>query len=176
MTCTNFASTMVTLLVSNPLLPQLDLSCLRIVSCGGSPLPPATVKRAIAAFGCPFFISYGMTETCGKISMSLVPRDCSHLRYTETLAGMSIRVRPAVPRELHYTAFSTYMIIIGQNTCSTLHLITCSAVHWRISVTHIDVHATTCNCCLHGGAYLMPFCCQHGSAYSSPCDVSLHCP
>ncbi|DBA84018.1 TPA: hypothetical protein ACH3X1_006502 [Trebouxia sp. C0004] len=77
--CTNFASTMVTLLVSNPLLPQLDLSCLRIASCGGSPLPPATVRRAIAAFGCPFFISYGMTECCGKISMSLLPMDCSNL-------------------------------------------------------------------------------------------------
>ena len=83
MSVTNFASTMVTLLVSNPLLPQLDLSCLRLVSCGGSPLPPATVRRAIAAFGCPFFISYGMTECCGKISMSILPKDCSHLRYME---------------------------------------------------------------------------------------------
>lgn len=72
---------MVTLLVSNPLLPQLDLSCLRLVSSGGSPLPPATVRRAIAAFRCPFFISYGMTECCGKISMSILPKDCSHLRY-----------------------------------------------------------------------------------------------
>lgn len=82
-TVTNFASTMVTLLVSNPLLPQLDLSCLRLVSCGGSPLPPPTVKRAIAAFGCPFFISYGMTECCGKISMSILPKDCSQLRYIQ---------------------------------------------------------------------------------------------
>ena len=81
MSVTNFASTMVTLLVSNPLLPQLDLSCLRLVSSGGSPLPPATVRRAIAAFRCPFFISYGMTECCGKISMSILPKDCSHLRY-----------------------------------------------------------------------------------------------
>lgn len=85
--CTNFASTMVTLLVSNPLLPQLDLSCLRIASCGGSPLPPATVRRAIAAFGCPFFISYGMTECCGKISMSLLPKDCSNFRYVHVLFG-----------------------------------------------------------------------------------------
>ena len=83
MSVTNFASTMVTLLVSNPLLPQLDLSCLRLVSSGGSPLPPATVRRAIAAFGCPFFISYGMTECCGKISMSILPKDCSHLRYMQ---------------------------------------------------------------------------------------------
>ena len=83
---TNLASTMVTLLVSNPLLPQLNLSCLRLVSSGGSPLPPATVKRAIAAFGCPFFISYGMTECCGKISMSILPKDCSHLRYMHCLS------------------------------------------------------------------------------------------
>ena len=82
MSCTNFASTMVTLLVSNPLLPQLDLSSLRVVSAGGSPLAPATVKRAIAVFGCQFFVSYGMTECCGKISMSLLPDDCSALRYS----------------------------------------------------------------------------------------------
>ena len=78
--CTNFASTMVTLLVSNPLVPQLDLTSMRVVSSGGSPLPPAMVKRAIAVFGCQFFISYGMTECCGKISMSLLPDDCSGLR------------------------------------------------------------------------------------------------
>lgn len=79
--CTNFASTMVTLLVSNPLVPQLDLSSLRIVSSGGSPLPPAMVKRAIAIFDCQFFVSYGMTECCGKISMSILPDDCSSLRF-----------------------------------------------------------------------------------------------
>ena len=93
---TNFASTMVTLLVSNPLLPQLDLSCLRLVSSGGSPLPPAIVKRAISAFRCPFFISYGMTECCGKISMSILPKDCSHLRY-EHAAPCSLAGSPVLP-------------------------------------------------------------------------------
>ena len=29
--------------------------------------------RAIAVFGCEFFLSYGMTECCGKISMSILP-------------------------------------------------------------------------------------------------------
>lgn len=29
--------------------------------------------RAIALFGCEFFLSYGMTECCGKISMSILP-------------------------------------------------------------------------------------------------------
>jgi acyl-coenzyme A synthetase/AMP-(fatty) acid ligase len=65
---------MVTLLVTNPLLPVTDTSSLRLLSCGGSPQSPAVVHRAVAAFGCEFFLSYGMTECCGKISMSLLPR------------------------------------------------------------------------------------------------------
>ena len=40
---TNLASTMVTMLVNNPLAPQLDLTSLRILSCGGSPQSPAGV-------------------------------------------------------------------------------------------------------------------------------------
>ena len=35
-TVTNMASTMLTMLVSNPLLPVLDLSSLRVLSCGGA--------------------------------------------------------------------------------------------------------------------------------------------
>ncbi|KAL4853302.1 4-hydroxybutyrate--CoA ligase 2 [Chlorella vulgaris] len=71
---TNVASTMVAMLVNNPLVEQLDLTSLRVLSCGGSPQSPAVVKRAIAVFGCEFFLSYGMTECCGKISMSILPR------------------------------------------------------------------------------------------------------
>ncbi|MEW5315631.1 MAG: hypothetical protein WDW38_007045 [Sanguina aurantia] len=71
--CSNVASTMVTLMVNSPLLPALDLTSLRILSCGGSPLAPAVVRRAVGALGCEFFVSYGMTECCGKISMSILP-------------------------------------------------------------------------------------------------------
>ena len=83
---TNLASTMVTMLVSNPALPATDLSSLRLVSCGGSPLPPATVAAAIAAFRSQFFVSYGMTECCGKIAMSLLPEGGSALPPNEQLA------------------------------------------------------------------------------------------
>lgn len=57
MSVINFASTMITLMVSNPLIPVLDLTSLRLVSCGGSPQSPATIIKAIAAFGCEFFVS-----------------------------------------------------------------------------------------------------------------------
>lgn len=52
---------------------QVDLSHLRLLSCGGSPQSRAVIARAIASFGCEFFVSYGMTECCGKISMSILP-------------------------------------------------------------------------------------------------------
>ena len=65
---------MVALLANNPLLRATDLSSLRVLSCGGSPQSPAVVDAAVAALGCEFFLSYGMTEACGKISMSILPR------------------------------------------------------------------------------------------------------
>lgn len=74
-TCFNVASTMAAWMSSSPLVPSLDLSCLRVVSCGGSPQPDSVVHRCIAAFGCEFFVSYGMTECCGKISMSILPEE-----------------------------------------------------------------------------------------------------
>jgi acyl-CoA synthetase (AMP-forming)/AMP-acid ligase II len=40
-------------------------------------LAPAVVVRAIAVFGCQFFLSYGMTECCGKISMSILPQEAA---------------------------------------------------------------------------------------------------
>lgn len=58
----NLASTMVAMLVNNPLLPSLDLTSLRVLSCGGSPQTPAIVRKAIAVFGCEFFVSYGKSQ------------------------------------------------------------------------------------------------------------------
>ena len=73
-TVTNVASTMVSLMLSSSTTMQLeDLSSLRLMSCGGAPLAPATTLRAMATLGCEFFLSYGMTECCGKIAMSLQP-------------------------------------------------------------------------------------------------------
>ena len=59
---TNMASTMALLCVNNPLAALVDTSSVRIMSCGGSPLPPAAVRRAISVLGSEFFMSYGMTE------------------------------------------------------------------------------------------------------------------
>jgi non-ribosomal peptide synthetase component E (peptide arylation enzyme) len=59
---TNLASSMVPLLLDTD-VTEYDLSPLRMLSCGGSPPPPNDVVRAIAAFGCPFFVSYGGSKS-----------------------------------------------------------------------------------------------------------------
>lgn len=40
----NVASTMAAMMATQPLIPALDLSCLRIASCGGSPQAPVVVR------------------------------------------------------------------------------------------------------------------------------------
>ena len=50
-TISNVAATMVTLMVSSPWCQLVDFTTLRILSCGGSPLVPATVKKAIKPMG-----------------------------------------------------------------------------------------------------------------------------
>ena len=71
-TVTNVASTMATLLLTHPGVEKRNLGSLQLLSCGGAPLNRETTLRAIAVFGCEIFQSYGMTECCGKISMSLL--------------------------------------------------------------------------------------------------------
>jgi len=98
-TATNLASTMVTLLYHNPLGGSFDLSSLRIISCGGSPLGGITaIARAVSIFGCEFFVSYGMTECCGKISMSKLSSEprLTNLDLAERLASVSTSGRPFI--------------------------------------------------------------------------------
>ena len=71
-TCFNCASTSMLLLAHS--YQNEDLSSLRIISCGGSPLSTTDVQFVMTTFQpAEFFCSYGMTECCGKISMSLLP-------------------------------------------------------------------------------------------------------
>eukprot|EP00438_Fugacium_kawagutii_P034046 Skav224284 [mRNA] locus=scaffold1019:105100:108288:+ [translate_table: standard] len=75
-TATNMATSMVNLLLASPSSSSLDgrFPNLRLVSCGGAPLSKASLLRAQRLFGCEFFQSYGMTECCGKISMSMLTK------------------------------------------------------------------------------------------------------
>ena len=71
-TISNIAATMMSMLNASTATTYFDMSALRLVSCGGAFTPPDVFKRGISAFGCQLFNSYGMSETCGKISISLL--------------------------------------------------------------------------------------------------------
>ena len=59
--------TMVVRLLESPLARQRDLSSLRTLMSGGSPVPEALVRRAKEEFGCRFTITFGQTELNGVV-------------------------------------------------------------------------------------------------------------
>ena len=71
-TVSNMASTMITLITLDPDVETRDFTSLALLSCGGAPLNRTNMERALRIFECEYFLSYGMTECCGKISMSLL--------------------------------------------------------------------------------------------------------
>ena len=66
--------TMLNSLLASPDLGKRDLSSMRLLGYGASPLPPATIREAMQTFGCPFLQMYGTTELLGMSSM-LFPSD-----------------------------------------------------------------------------------------------------
>ena len=55
-------------LLATPTLPSTDLSSLRMVFYGASPISEDVLVKCMAAFGCAFCQVYGMTETTGAIT------------------------------------------------------------------------------------------------------------
>jgi long-chain acyl-CoA synthetase len=56
------------LLLATPALPQTDLSSLRLIFYGASPISEDVLVKCMGAFGCAFCQVYGMTETTGAIT------------------------------------------------------------------------------------------------------------
>jgi len=61
--------TMIVLLLADPDLKNHDLSSLRTIRYGASPIAPDILKRAIAAFGDVFLQGYGLTEASMPITL-----------------------------------------------------------------------------------------------------------
>jgi acyl-CoA synthetase (AMP-forming)/AMP-acid ligase II len=53
---------------------RYDVGAMKLLGYGASPLPPATIREAMARFGCPFLQMYGTTELLGMSHM-LFPSD-----------------------------------------------------------------------------------------------------
>jgi len=54
--------TMITMCVAGGALADADLSAMRLMVYGASPMPAEVQRRALPAFGCDFMQAYGMTE------------------------------------------------------------------------------------------------------------------
>ena len=60
--------------IRSPLLVTLDISCLRCLLYGASPIPEEQLRECMQALNCGFVQMYGMTETSGTIT-ALSPED-----------------------------------------------------------------------------------------------------
>ncbi|WP_432677270.1 long-chain-fatty-acid--CoA ligase [Rhodococcus pyridinivorans] len=58
----------INMLVEMPDLSDYDLSALRLVAYGASPITPTQLARAMDTLGCRFVQRYGMTETMGALT------------------------------------------------------------------------------------------------------------
>jgi acyl-CoA synthetase (AMP-forming)/AMP-acid ligase II len=71
-TITNLVPTMLGELVQLAETGRHDLSSLRLMLSGGAPISGALVERTLAALGCDYAQTYGMTETSPYLTISLL--------------------------------------------------------------------------------------------------------
>jgi fatty-acyl-CoA synthase len=77
----------------------LDMSCFRLIVCGGSSVPPAMIDAAREDWGVPVLQGWGMTETSPLCTLSHPPRSFEGASETQwraksgrPVAGMQVRV------------------------------------------------------------------------------------
>src|SRR5262249_5767822 len=66
--------TMLNFLLQEPDLPRYDLSSVRQITYGASPIAPELLRRAMTTLGCRFFQGYGLTEASPLLT-ALRPED-----------------------------------------------------------------------------------------------------
>lgn len=73
-TCALMVPTMINMLINHPDVGKYDLSSMKLIWYGASPISPDVLKRAMDVFKCDFCQLYGMTEA-GPIVTVLLPED-----------------------------------------------------------------------------------------------------
>ncbi len=71
-TLTNMIPTMLNQMVNDPAIRDASFPSLRLMLSGGAPIAPEVVRKIMAAFGCDYVQTYGMTETSPYLTMSLL--------------------------------------------------------------------------------------------------------
>ncbi len=73
-TTTILVPTMINFILQHPRLASFDLSSLRLITYGASPIAPEMLRRAMEVFGCDFGQGYGLTEASPLLTV-LMPED-----------------------------------------------------------------------------------------------------
>ncbi|MBW2263257.1 MAG: long-chain-fatty-acid--CoA ligase [Deltaproteobacteria bacterium] len=93
-TLSNLIPTMLNLMVKHPAVEEFDLSSLRVVLSGGAPIAPELVRRVMEVFGCDYIQTYGMTETCPYLTLSILEDHLLDLPVEKQLEYRSKTGRP----------------------------------------------------------------------------------
>jgi acyl-CoA synthetase (AMP-forming)/AMP-acid ligase II len=93
-TLSNLIPTMLNLMIKHPRIKKFDFSSLRVILSGGAPIAPEIVKSIIAAFGCDYIQTYGMTETSPYLTFSSLKAHLKALPPEEQLKFKSKTGRP----------------------------------------------------------------------------------
>lgn len=78
-TITNMIPTMLNMLVNTKESENTDFSSLRVMLSGGSPIAPDIVRSIMDVFGCDYVQTYGMTETCPYLTVSILKENLINL-------------------------------------------------------------------------------------------------
>ena len=99
-TVTNMIPTMLNLLINEPGVDQYDYGSLRVLLSGGAPIAPEVVRRIVETFRCDYIQTYGMTETCPYLTLSILKEHLRKLPYEEQLKYKSKTGREFIGVEL----------------------------------------------------------------------------
>ena len=88
------AAAMLQMLLDHEDFARRDLSSLRVVSVGGSTIPPELGRRAKSALGVPLTIVYGLTEACGIVVQTRI--DDPEAERTQTIGRPHPHVEAAI--------------------------------------------------------------------------------
>jgi fatty-acyl-CoA synthase len=93
-TLSNLIPTMLNLMIKHPRIGAYDFSSLRVILSGGAPIAPELVKNIMAAFGCDYIQTYGMTETSPYLTFSILKE---HLRKLSPDAQLKYKSKTGRP-------------------------------------------------------------------------------
>jgi fatty-acyl-CoA synthase len=93
-TITNMIPTMWNVLVNTPAVDSYDFSSLRVVLSGGAPIAPDLVRKIMTTFRCDYIQTYGMTETCPYLTLSILKEHLTRLSPEEQFIYKAKTGRP----------------------------------------------------------------------------------